>query len=324
MPAKLNIEVMIDTNANSYRMDKMFDHFREAAESEDMAQMRLISEFRDYLGKAGRRRGVQIEVMQRDTAQIFHEKTNLMTPGLAAQAGHVIKPDFLRENLEAGHYTVEPPVHGEEEYYSALEGFLHKILPEKAPQDMARLDAITPETRGLVLQELYLDHMAQLPEEFRKGPYEQAFRDYREVRFNAGEETALNFLRGHELPPKGEQTAFIFVGSDRWANEEMAKVRDGMGDEGQLEVFTVSPAKFRQLMTQVLRDVERDQPEMREVRKSYRSLRNLDAPDIKASARGMRRAAPDSEPTAEEAKAFSGFVMRLMQEQDAPSQERGR
>lgn len=318
MASKLNIEVMIDTNANSHKMDKVFDHFREAAESEDVAQMRLIREFRDYLGKAGRRRGVDIEVTQRDTAQIFHEKTNLMTPELAAQAGHVIKPDFLRENLQEGHYTVEPPVHGEDEYYKALEGFLRKILPEKAPQDVAKLDAMTDKTQGLVLQEMYLDHMVALPGKFREGRYEKAFHDYREVRFNAGEETALNFLREHELPPKGEQTAFIFVGSDRWANKEMAKVRDGKDDEGRLEVFAVSPGKFRQLMAQVVRDVERQQPDMRSLRKNYSALRDIDKGDIKASARGMRR----SEPTAEEAKAFSGFVMRLMDE--APETERSR
>lgn len=310
MSGKVNIEVMIDTNANSRRIDKQYDGIRDVAEGteSDAANVQALREFRDYLGKAGQRSRTRFEVTQRDTAQIFHEKTNLMTPELAAQAGYEIRPDFVRENLEQGHYHVEPPIHGEDRYYDALETFLRKILPEKHPVDLPRLDAMTADTRGLVLQDMYLDHMVGLPTTFREGKFAADFAEYRETRFNAGEETAINFLRDHPLPPEGERTAFVFVGSDKWANSEMGKARAGKDDEGRFEVFVVSPKKFRGLMEQVIRDVEREQPEMRELRKSYRQLSQLQAPDAKAAARG--RVATDPE-----AQAFAGFVTRLMQEE---------
>lgn len=311
MTHKVNIEIMVDTNANSRKIDGQYDDLRDMVEQQESGSQRAIREFRDYLSKA-KRAGVQYDVTQRDTAQIFHEKTNLMTPELAAEAGITIKPDFVRTNLEEGHYRVEPPVHGEEEYYDALTKFLKKILPEKAPQDLSKLEAMTPENRGLVLQGMYQDHMMGLPGKFRNGAYKKDFDEYRETRFNAGEVTAINFLRNHPLPADGERTAFIFVGSDNWANEEMAKARQGKDDEGKFEVFVVPPQQFRQMMEQVIRDIEKENPDMRELRKSYRELAEIEpaVPNLKYSARmqGEEAPKPEASPTA---KAFSSFVTRV-------------
>lgn len=321
MADKVNIEVMIDTNANSRKMDGQYDDLREKADQQDADHEQTIREFRDYMSKAGQSSQTSYEITQRDTAQIFHEKTNLMTPELADKGGYEVYPRFLRENLEQGHYHVEPPVHGEEAYYDALEGFLREILPKKAPEDLRRLDKVTDDTRGLVLQDMYQDHMIALPKKYRKGQYREAFKEYREVRFNAGEETAINFLRDHPLPPEGERTAFVFVGSDNWANEEMAKARKGKDDEGKMEVFVVSPEKFRKLMEQVIRDVEREQPEMRNVRKSYQSLARIEGDELQqdSASYAMQNeqiaAAPKMEVNVspKEARAFSSFVNRLQQ-----------
>lgn len=335
MVSKVNIEVMIDTNANSRRLDDVYDGLREAADQQESSDSRALSEFRDYLKQANQRGRTRYEVTQRDTAQIFHEKTNLMTPELAKQAGQKIYPRFVRENLEQGHYHVEPPIHGEEEYYDALETFMKAILPEKSPEDAERLAKVAPQDRVLLLQELYLGHMAStpltdwkgLPRQYRTGKYEQAFADYREVRFNAGEITAMNFLRNHPLPPEGERTAFVFVSSDQWANEEMAKARQGKNDQGRFEVFTVSPNNFRQLIEQVIRDIERDQPDMRHVRKAYRELSRITdegpAHDVFSQGKdngglsGVMKAtgiaaAPAPRPAvAPEARKFADFVSRV-------------
>lgn len=325
MTHKVNIEIMVDTNANSRKLDGEYDSLREMAEQQAVGQDRAIREFRDYLRQA-RRRGVEYEVTQRDTAQIFHEKTNLMTPELAAQAGIEIRPDFVRENLEQGHYRVEPPIHGEEAYYDALQTFLGRILPAKAPEDVEKLEAITPENRGLVLQELFREHMMGLSGKYRNGKYRKDFDAYREVRFNAGEVTAINFLRSYPHPPEGERTAFVFVGSDQWANEEMAKARRGMRkeDEGKLEVFVVKPEQFRGLIEQVIRDIEREHPEMRAVRRSsFRELAYIDGdiappphegaemrrPDLQHAV--ARTTSPRKQEASVEAQAFSSFVTRL-------------
>lgn len=343
MVHKVNIEIMVDTNANSRKIDGDYETVREMAEQQEAGHARTIREFRDYMRQA-RAVGVEYEVTQRDTAQIFHEKTNLFTPKLAALAGKPIYPDFVRENLEAGHYHVEPPRHGEDAYYDALQTFLTTILPDKAPEDMEKLESIPPvpgkdasegelkayhEKRGLVLQELYGDHMVGLSGKYRKSKqYRDAFDEYREVRFNAGEVTAINFLRDHPHPPEGERTAFVFVGSDKWANQEMAKARKQMRreDEGKFEVFVVEPEKFRGLMEQVIRDVEKSNPEMRDLRKaSFRELAYIDgdSPTMQADARLPHHAAQPMQDTAhravvkpvsDEAKAFSSFVSRLSQE----------
>jgi hypothetical protein len=303
MVSKVNIEVMIDTNANSRALDEVYDGLREVADQQEQesTHSRTIREFRDYLQKANYKSRTSYEVTQRDTAQIFHEKTHLFTPELAAKGGFEIFPRFVRENLDQGHYHVEPPVHGEQEYYTALETFLKTILPQKAPEDAERLENVSPENRELLLQSLYRDHMMQLPQKYRRGQYADAFTQYREVRFNAGEETAIHFLRNHELPPEGERTAFVFVGSDQWANKEMARARKGKDDQGRFEVFVVSPDNFHSLIEQVIRDIERDQPDMRQVRQSYRELSRM-----------------NSEPAGKQPVAGSRFLMSSLVAQDAP------
>lgn len=327
MTHKVNIEIMVDTNANSRKMDGEYESVRELVEQQDAGQSRAIREFRAYMREA-RVRGIEYDVVQRDTAQLFHEKTHLMTPELAKEAGREIWPDFLRENLEQGHYQVEPPIHGEEKYYDALETFLARILPDKAPEDMAKLESITPDNRGLVLQELYQSHIMQLPGKYRKGEYKDDFEAYKDTRFNAGEVTAIHYLKNHPLPPEGEQTAFVFVGSDKWANEQMEKARKHLRkeDRGRFEVFVAAPEQFRGLMEHVIRDIEKDNPEMRDLRRaSFRELAYIDG-DMLPSAlvdnqpRGMGK--PDAQmahmpkaPITDQARAFTSFVTRLQQEE---------
>jgi hypothetical protein len=323
---KVNIEIMVDTNANSRKMDGEYESIRELVEHQDAGQNRAIREFRAYMREA-RVRGIDYDVVQRDTAQLFHEKTHLMTPELAKEAGHEIWPDFLRENLEQGHYHVEPPIHGEEKYYDALQTFLARILPEKAPEDVAKLESITPENRGLVLQDLYLTHMTDLSGKFRNGKYKKDFEEYRETRFNAGEITAVNFLRNHDLPPEGERTAFVFVGSDKWANEQMQKARKHLRreDKDRFEVFVAEPQQFRGLMEHVIRDIEKDNPEMRDLRRSsFRELAYIDG-DLMPSAvvdsqqgelgkQAAQQVRMPKAPISDEARAFTSFVTRLQQE----------
>lgn len=308
MPQHVTIEIMVDTNANSRKLNREYEELRE-----DRHFNKAIGEFRDYLSHA-RLPGLRHAVSQRDTAQLFHEKTNLMTPELAKEAGITIKPDFLRANLEQGHYHVEPPIHGEEEYYDALTTFLRRILPDKAPQDMAKLDGMTPENRGAVLQELFRAHMMPLPDRYRKGAYRRDFERYHDVRFNAGEETAFHYLQSMDCPPEGERKAFVFVGSDREANENMARAREGKNDEGRLETFVVSPAKFRQLMAQVIRDIERARPEMRQYRQRYEILSKIDTATVEQKPGSYAiRLRDEVAEVSKEAQSFSDFVTRTAQ-----------
>lgn len=325
---KVHIEVMIDTNVNSRNLDGDFKTVRE------------LLEFRDYMAVAGRLDGVDYEVTQRDTAQIFHEKTSCITPELAKEAGIEIYPSFVRENLESGVYHVEPPIHGEDEYYRALAKYFLKILPEKAPHELRNRKLSKPEDfTPRDLQDLYREHMGpNLERKYRQGKYASAFEAYHEVRFNAGEETAINFLRNHPHPPAGERTAFIFVGADKWANESMGKARAGKADQGKFEVFVGGANQFRQIIDKIVREVEKQHPELRHLRHSnFRELSQLggdfnppafphdrmagdrmitSGEPLPAPFRKKQGAAQETRNETEEARNFADFVLGLRQEPD--------
>jgi len=290
LPGKVNIEVMIDTNANSRVLDDQFRGLRDELDdgvsdtSRDDATRggdkvtRALKEFRSYLQKVKRVTGVDYEVTQRDTAQIFHEKTNTFTPELAKKAGIPIKPDFLRENLESGLYHVEPPIHGEEVYYAALRKMVYMIQEDKEPGLLKREGISKPDDIGDErLQGLFREHMMQLPvtSKYRQEkPFKAEFERYHEVRFNQGEETAITFLKNHPLPPEGERTAFVFVGKDNYANESMATARKGQEkqDDGKLDTFVTNPRQFTQMLRAVIRSIEQEYPQTRNLRSSLREL----------------------------------------------------
>lgn len=290
MAKKVNIEVMIDTNANSRVLDDQFrglhngldDGTPSAQQSEDSRSgdklVRSLREFKSYLEQVKRVTGVEYEVTQRDTAQIYHEKTNTFTPELAKKAGIPIKPDFLRENLEGGLYYVEPPIHGEEIYYAALRKMVYMIQEDKKPGALKKEGINKPEDIGTErLQGLYREHMMQLPEQSKyrqESPFRQEFERYHEVRFNQGEETAITFLKNHPLPPEGERTAFVFVGKDNYANESMAKARKGKEkqDNGKLETFVTGPRQFMDMLKSVIRSIEQEHPQTRHLRASLKEL----------------------------------------------------
>lgn len=284
---RFHIEVMVDTNANSRDIDEEFKTFLPDADQDS-----FLPDLREYLKVIGQVTGVEYVVTQRDTAQIFHEKTNLFTPELAEEAGIPIMPTFIAQNLyrvdaegnESGFYHVEPPIHGEDVYYDALETYLGKILPAKDPAAFKTLKAMTPESRPLVLQGLYRDHMMGLPKQYRQGKYQEAFKTYRKTRFNAGEDTAVNFLKDRDLPPAGEKRAFIFVGEDKLANKRMLAARDGKDDTGRMEVFVVRANQFRGLMEQVVHQIEAEHPECRNVRSYFDTLKDLESAPMREPA----------------------------------------
>lgn len=290
LPGKVNIEVMIDTNANSRVLDDQFRGLRDelddgvpTAHSDDDSRAgdkvtRALKEFRSYLQQVKRVTGVDYEVTQRDTAQIFHEKTNTFTPELAKKAGIPIKPDFLRENLESGFYHVEPPIHGEEVYYAALRKMVFMIQEDKEPGKLKKEGIHKHQDIGEErLQGLYREHMMQLPEQskYRQSPpFKQEFARYHKVRFNQGEETAITFLKNHPLPSEGERTAFVFVGKDNYANESMATARQGQEkqDAGKFDTFVTGPRQFSQMLKGVIRSIEQEYPQTRKLRASLREL----------------------------------------------------
>lgn len=313
MPGKVNIEVMIDTNANSRVLDDQFRGLRDELDDGVFSSLkneekqgdkvtRALKEFRSYLQKVKRVTGIDYEVIQRDTAQIYHEKTNTFTPELAKKAGIPIKPDFLRENLESGLYQVEPPIHGEEVYYAALRKMVYMIQEDKAPGKLKREGISKPEEIGIQrLQGLFREHMVNLGVDSKyrqESPFKEEFAAYHKVRFNQGEETAITFLKTHPLPPKGERTAFIFVGKDNYANESMATARKGQEkqDAGKLDTFVTGPRQFTQMLKGVIRSIEREYPQTRNLRSSLREL----APDTR-SFRAAER--PDAQ-----VEAFVDFV----------------
>lgn len=130
------------------------------------------------------------------------------------------------------------------------------------------------------------------------------------MRFNAGEVTAIEYLKNHPLPPEGERTAFLFVGKDRWANQEMNKTREGIDGEGRFEAFGVHPKTFNKLMGEIIREVERTQPHMRKARQSYALLSQIDVEE------------PQTPTLPKSGRNFVSFVTRVLDE--TPAQERER
>ena len=263
-----HIEVMVDTNAHGREMDA------------DIKMVRQLLEFRDYMHAASQVVGMNYEVSIHDTAQIFHEKCSALTPELAAEAGLKL-PRMMEANLKSGIYHVEPPVHGEDEYYTALATFFLAILPDIDPQALKDRNLKKPEDfTPRDLQDLFIKHLrsGNWKERFNGTKHEPAFRAFHKVRFNAGEETAINYLRTHPYAPNGERTAFLFVGSDKWANKTMATARSetNEADRGRFEVFVGGPHQFKQMIERVVLNVEGKHPELKQIRRArFQSLTSL-------------------------------------------------
>lgn len=328
----VQIEVMIDTNVHSREMSAATKSFHE------------LAEFRDYMRIAGEVTGEEYNIVQRDTAQIFHEKTNLLTPELAAQAGIPILPAFIAASLhrvgpdgkEEGFYYVEPPIHGEAEYYVLLRETVFKMQQRKDASVLKQKGITKPEDiDDLTLQQMFRDHIPGLPGDspIRQEPW---FKHYAKNRFNYGEVTAANYVREHPLPDEGDRKAIVFVSADRGAKRNMAKARAGKNDKGRLKVDIVSAKSFRQFMEEVIREVEKEHPEMKAVRAGYSELNVIDGDKVPNSLKGATSnirgrvqpalpKAPVPSPNlsdSERATQFADFVLRSKTNKKHDIQER--
>lgn len=283
MAKRVTIEFIFDRNVNSELNDTLFHMLRSGVADDDPNKRRTLQaqleEMNAYLNDVTRVTGTEYRIIQRDTTQLFHEKTNLFTPELAHARNRDIKPDFLGENLAEGHYVVEPPVYGEQEYYDALKQFLYAILPEKDPEDLLTLKMAKGQEELLVMQDLFWQHVRKLPNEYREGRYEMAYEKYRSARFNAGETSVANFISHRPEPPEDERLAVVFVGRDQGAIQQVVLAAADRESSQRMEVFAVYPRQFRELMGELIRQIENKHPEMAEFRKEYPNLREVPVPD---------------------------------------------
>lgn len=320
MTGTVHIEVMIDTNANSRRIRQQFEEMRDGVWSETMVVNQQVEDFRTYLQRVQKVTGMAFELTQRDTAQIFHEKTHTLTPELAKQAGIVIYPDFVRKTVESDYYHVEPPIYGEEKFYAALRRFAYIIQEDKAPGKLAAEGYSRPEDIDLLrLQSLYREHFCKIDDKYRNRPFKAEFDQYQSVRFNCGETTAVEFVKAHPYPPTGDKTAFLFISDDKDAKWRIRNARRGKGkkDANKLDVYVLSPRDFLAMVQEVVSQVEAQHPERAALRDDLPSFRSLGQKERKASNRmegfhqkqKYRKDVTESVDFARAVKDFGRFVL---------------
>ena len=247
------------------RVEITLDHCADGPEQRATAEA-LQRFFAEASGRLYRR----CEVVQVDTAQIFHEKTDFLNPRTLPEnkALWPKKLKTLEADMRKGRYQVEPPQALEREYYDALRELVFDIRKEEDAGYLVQQGIDRPQDIHMgQLQALYSSHVKDMPKD---SPYRQldSFQRYTDARADCGEASMAQHIMTRDPSATAQKTISLFVSLDRGALEQVGQAGQEAARLHGAEVFqshAVHPRDFARRAETLVQGMKQQYPECADI-----------------------------------------------------------